>query len=400
MGGHMRRPLVTAIVSTFDAERLFAGCMENLLRQSLYARGLLEIVVVDSGSRQGESALAAAYAREHPGIVCLRTQRETLYAAWNRAVGVALGRYIANANTDDRHHPDTMRVMAEWLDASGAGLAYADTLITPAVNETHMDTRSDVVWAMPGYSLRQAVVDCIFGPVTMWRADAHDAIGMFPEEMRIAGDYAFFLHVAWKMGAVHVPLPLGLCHQSMDNLSSDVVGAVRENYAFLPALRRCIPLADMYPFLDGNASDAARCIALVDYANLLLFAPGGHADPAHALDLYAEVDALCPGRFDVRFNAAVAMVKAGERERAMDALRGIDVRDDEERTLVAHNVRLLQRGEPLWKLATVSVSHPLTDALAPLVPRERRRMSRAQYIALRPGGAAYLAGDASADATR
>lgn len=384
-------PLVTAIVSTYNAERFFRGCMENLLGQTLTAKGLLEVVVIDSGSEQSERAIAAEYSELLPHLTIKKTERESLYAAWNRGARLAHGRYLVNANTDDRHHPDAFRVMAARLEESGKGLCYADTCLTPHANETFFGTRSDMVWALPDYSLRQAVLDCIFGPVTMWRRDVHDAEGGFPEEMRIAGDYAFFLRAAWQHGADHVGYPLGLCYSSVDNLSSDVVGAVAENYAFLPALRRQIPLSDIYPFLRENGDAASRCVALVDYANLLLFAGGGFSDPQHALALYDEASASCGMRFDVALNRAVALYKLGNHPEAEKVLEALPVSSPREDDVRLHNLQKVRAGAPAWELATASFDHPLLTGLPAVVPLSRRKMPWAQYITIRPEASASSA---------
>lgn len=97
----MTQPLVTAIVSTYNAERFMRGCLEDLVAQTLFSE--MEVLVIDSGSQQGESAICAEYARIHPRIRLIRTEREPLYAAWNRAIPLARGKYLTNANTDDRH---------------------------------------------------------------------------------------------------------------------------------------------------------------------------------------------------------------------------------------------------------------------------------------------------------
>src|SRR5208337_1903982 len=96
--------LVSAIVSTYNAERFLRGCLEDLEAQTIAAR--LEIIVVDSGSHQNEQAIVEEFQRRYNNIVYIRTEeRESLYAAWNRGVKAARGKYLTNANTDDRHRP-------------------------------------------------------------------------------------------------------------------------------------------------------------------------------------------------------------------------------------------------------------------------------------------------------
>ncbi|MFC1637032.1 glycosyltransferase family 9 protein, partial [Planctomycetota bacterium] len=74
--------LVTAIVSTYNAERLIAGCLEDLENQTIADR--LEVIVIDSGSQENEEAIVCEYQREYDNIVYLKTdRREGIYTAWN-----------------------------------------------------------------------------------------------------------------------------------------------------------------------------------------------------------------------------------------------------------------------------------------------------------------------------
>ncbi|MBT3666715.1 MAG: glycosyltransferase, partial [Opitutae bacterium] len=77
---------VTAIVSTFNAQHLIGGCLEDLVRQTIYAKGEMEIIVIDSGSQEEEGAIVREYQSRYDRIRYFRTeQRETLYRSWNRA---------------------------------------------------------------------------------------------------------------------------------------------------------------------------------------------------------------------------------------------------------------------------------------------------------------------------
>ena len=111
---------VTAIVSTYNSEKFIQGCLQDLFDQSLYKQGQLEIVVVDSGSQQGEWELIQGMRQrpEFEHMLAIRTEeRETLYAAWNRAIKLSRGKYIINANTDDRHWDCAFELLVDELDS-------------------------------------------------------------------------------------------------------------------------------------------------------------------------------------------------------------------------------------------------------------------------------------------
>ncbi len=132
-----QRYKVSAIVSTYNSENFIRGCLEDLINQTFYRKGLLEIIVIDSGSQENEQAIVQEFQALYAHIFYERTERETLYAAWNRGIKLARGKYITNANTDDRHRADALEVLADTLDNNpDIGLAYGDCLITENQNET------------------------------------------------------------------------------------------------------------------------------------------------------------------------------------------------------------------------------------------------------------------------
>jgi glycosyltransferase involved in cell wall biosynthesis len=105
----MSRPILTALVSTYNSERFLPGCLDDLIEQTIFQD--MEIIVIDSGSLQGERMICETYCRQHRNIQYTRTARESLYSAWNRAIGqsnvkVHNFRYEA---TDDLHARDGLQ---------------------------------------------------------------------------------------------------------------------------------------------------------------------------------------------------------------------------------------------------------------------------------------------------
>jgi glycosyltransferase involved in cell wall biosynthesis len=212
---------VTAIVSTYQAERFMQGCLEDLLRQSIAEQ--MEIIVVDSCSPQDEGRIVRTFQQRHPNIVYLRTdQREGLYKAWNRAVEMARGRYLTNANTDDRHHPQSFERLAAVLDAAPQHvLAYHYQIVSDIENETFEDclVRQPPVRRYPTFSLPDMLRGCIVGSQPMWRRSVHAEHGLFSERYRIAGDYEFWARIAQTHTFATVPEALGLFYDSPHTLS-------------------------------------------------------------------------------------------------------------------------------------------------------------------------------------
>jgi glycosyltransferase involved in cell wall biosynthesis/Flp pilus assembly protein TadD len=220
-------PRVSAIVSTYKSERFIAGCLEDLVGQTLFKHGQLEIVVVDSCSPEGEGAIVKEFQRHHPNIVYIRTDsRETLYAAWNRGIEAASGLYITNSNTDDRHRHDALETMACALDEhSSTELVYGDCYLSTVLNERYEENKKDRIYKYPEFLAPAALLHYQFGPQPMWRKSVHAVVGFFDGSLRAAGDYDFDLRFAQKLTATHLALPLGsyLAHEGAISLADSAM---------------------------------------------------------------------------------------------------------------------------------------------------------------------------------
>jgi glycosyltransferase involved in cell wall biosynthesis len=202
---------VSAIVSTYNSERFIRGCLEDLVNQTLYQKGGLEIIVIDSGSEQNERSVVEEYQKQYKNIVYTRTERETVYAAWNRGIKLATGEYITNANADDRHRNDALEKMASLLDQNPAiGLVYADVVITSTENETFGNHTPAGAYRWLDYSKELLTLGCFIGPQPMWRKSLHDRFGYFDESFTSSGDWEFWLRISKGTQMFHIPEFLGL----------------------------------------------------------------------------------------------------------------------------------------------------------------------------------------------
>lgn len=207
---------VTAIVSTYNSERFLRGRLEDLLQQTLYQRGELEIVVVNSGSKQGERYIV----RDFLGCVTyIESLREPIYSAWNRGARIAKGEYLTNANADDRLRPDALELQAAALDADPSlGLVYADSEVTSTPNarwgsdytlSVKPPYYGAIVW--PEHDPRKLAQAYYGGPSPMWRKVLHATLGHFDESFLLAGDYEWSLRLAAHGVAMrHIPHKLNL----------------------------------------------------------------------------------------------------------------------------------------------------------------------------------------------
>jgi len=205
--------LVSAIVSTYNSEKFIRGCLEDLENQTIADK--LEIVVVNSGSEQNEESIVKEFQNKYGNIVYIKTEREGLYSAWNRAVKVASGQFLTNANTDDRHRKDAFEVMANTLlKNTDAALVYGDQIVTDTPNPTFENHHFVELAKRPEFSKERLLFGCCVGSQPMWRKSLHKEFGSFDETLTCAADWDFWLKVASKCSFKHIPESLGLYYRN------------------------------------------------------------------------------------------------------------------------------------------------------------------------------------------
>lgn len=209
---------VSALVSAYNAQTFIRGRIDDLMAQTLYARGELEIIVVNSHSTDMTQSILERDYFDH--ITLIQTPfRESMYAAWNRAIKLAKGAYLVPANVDDRLRTDACEIMADYLDAHAEiEMVCPDSFVIPAPNAI-FDHGFEVSDEWPYTTGRlnfinsphPQTIQCKIGNTPMWRKALHDEIGHFDLSYLIAGDYEWALRLeAHRKAIAWIPDVLGL----------------------------------------------------------------------------------------------------------------------------------------------------------------------------------------------
>jgi glycosyltransferase involved in cell wall biosynthesis/ADP-heptose:LPS heptosyltransferase/radical SAM superfamily enzyme YgiQ (UPF0313 family)/predicted O-methyltransferase YrrM/2-polyprenyl-3-methyl-5-hydroxy-6-metoxy-1,4-benzoquinol methylase len=196
--------LISAIVSTYNAEKFIRGCLEDLENQTIADK--LEIIVVDSGSQENEASIVKEFQQRYSNIKYIRTERETIYGAWNRAIKASSGKYITNANTDDRHYKDSLEKLVVALEQNPKKvIAYGNLHATSTIDGEitcelrskqggHLELLSGLFW---------------LESQPMWRRDLHNTFGYFDEQFFCSGDYEFWIRATQRFEMLHVDIFTG-----------------------------------------------------------------------------------------------------------------------------------------------------------------------------------------------
>lgn len=222
---------VSALVSVYKAREFIEQCLADLTAQSLFAKGQLEIVVIDSASPEDEREVIERYQKSSPNIVYHRTaEREPLYQSWNRGLEIATGSYITNANCDDRHHPECLEALCKVLDnRPEIDLVYADVYESTVANQAFKDNPKTSRYSFVKYFAPDALLFYQFGCQPLWRKGVHDRMGLFSNELRAAGDWDFSIRFALAgLRALHLPQVLGSFLHREVSLSHQDSASVRE----------------------------------------------------------------------------------------------------------------------------------------------------------------------------
>jgi FkbM family methyltransferase len=319
-----QRPKVSVIVSTYNSEKFMRACLDDLERQTIAQE--LEIIVLDSGSQQNERAIVEEYQQRYENIVYVRTEREPLYAAWNRAVKMAKGRYITNANSDDAHRADALELLAGALDAHPqAQLSYGDYYTCSVPNDTFENPHIIRRVVHPLHHPATLMFYCVTGCHPMWRRGIFSRIGLFDTQYIAPGDYEFLLRFA-KTGlrAVRVPEFLSLFYQNAQGLSFQ--SAARSKYEgnlIYAKYRAEMPIERLYAVNQDTATLGWVALGNMAMSFKVPWIDNFSQDSDFAVTCYERALACSPGQPAALNNLAVALVLKGQPERAKSLISAL-----------------------------------------------------------------------------
>jgi glycosyltransferase involved in cell wall biosynthesis len=210
-------PLVSVIIPAYNAERTLRRAIDSALAQDYQP---IEIIVVDDGSKDATSEVAAAYLDKAVQLVQLpRNCGES--GAMNTGIAVAKGEYIAFLDADDEWLPKKLTRQIAALEMNSAaimatcGCRFVDKSGN-LVEEFGMrppGVANDQIWR----SLLAAT--CIAKPSVVVRALAFEQTGMFDTTLRIAADQDMWIRLASTGEVEFVDEYLTVAHDTPSSLT-------------------------------------------------------------------------------------------------------------------------------------------------------------------------------------
>lgn len=106
-----RKVKISIIIPVYNAEGYLQKCLDSIARQTLQE---YEVILVNDGSTDGSLGVMEAFASEQDGRVkILNKENARQAAARNDGLKLAVGEYVAFADSDDYMEPDYLQTLYE-----------------------------------------------------------------------------------------------------------------------------------------------------------------------------------------------------------------------------------------------------------------------------------------------
>ena len=115
----MNNKLLTVIVPSYNMERFLAKCLQSLIVDDEQVRELLEVIVVNDGSKDKTSAIAHQYANSYPDTFMVIDKDNGHYGSCiNVGLKCATGKYVRVLDADDSYDTTNFKGFLRYLAAS------------------------------------------------------------------------------------------------------------------------------------------------------------------------------------------------------------------------------------------------------------------------------------------
>ncbi len=142
-------PLVSVIVPVYNVEDFLRQCLESIVQQSFRD---FEIIIVDDGSTDSSRSIAEEYEKKYSNIRIISQENGGLGAARNTGILESKGEYLLLVDSDDIIDKDTLQVLVDTVNTTGADLVVFDLLIAD-INDRPINISKGCMHKNPGSTL-------------------------------------------------------------------------------------------------------------------------------------------------------------------------------------------------------------------------------------------------------
>lgn len=217
-------PLASCIVPVFNGERYLAETVDSILAQT---HSPLEVIVVNDGSTDGTSGIAASYGDR---IRYIFQPNAGPAAAYNAALDTAQGDFVAFLGADDLWHPEKLERQLGCFEARpdlDLCVTHLRNFWIPELKEEEERFRDHRLGQiMPGYT----------SATLLARRKLFEEVGRFDPTLQHGHDFDWFLRAA-EHGATMELMPDVLMFRRMHHANRSRRLASESRMAFLRILK-------------------------------------------------------------------------------------------------------------------------------------------------------------------
>lgn len=220
-------PAVSVIVPNFNHAAFLKQRIDSVLNQTFQD---FEMILIDDCSSDDSRAIIETY-RNHPKVsqVVYNEQNSgSAFLQWNKGIAMAKGDWIWIAESDDWAEHDFLERMTRAIsDHPSCGLAYCRSYRT--------DEQGNLLWEVPDENtvVRHQGETFIRETLSCYNALVNVSACLFKrslfkpekvslyENMRLCGDWLFYVLLAEQADVVEVKSPLNYCRRHGTNISED-----------------------------------------------------------------------------------------------------------------------------------------------------------------------------------
>lgn len=108
----MQKPLVSVLMSAYNAERYLAAAVRSIIRQTYKE---WELLIINDGSSDNTAMILDNFVRQDSRIRVLHQKNQGLTASLNQLITIASGQFTARMDADDVSYPSRLEKQVEYL---------------------------------------------------------------------------------------------------------------------------------------------------------------------------------------------------------------------------------------------------------------------------------------------
>ena len=190
-------PLITVVTAVLNGAATIQRTIQSVVGQSFRS---FEYIVLDAASNDGTVGILEGFGEQ---IDYWRSEPDAgIYDAWNKALRLAHGQWIAFLGAGDEYYPDALENYARFLSSHDDGtLQYLSSRVVLMHQGRRLGTIGKA-WRWPEFSRYMSVAHV----GSLHRSDLFEQYGQCDPGYRICGDYEVLLRARAALRAAFLPI--------------------------------------------------------------------------------------------------------------------------------------------------------------------------------------------------